>query len=162
MSVVIDRATGKEVKGEVPMFLREDGEKLIADRRKEMEVYVKLWNTASQSINEKTLITLNPYSIIPAEVGAEQAEEIKEWWNRAAQLDLMMWLIQNKHKVNGKFGQWSCGSLGSRWSDVEICGRNCRIAFYSKKSDASMFPPDDVDAPQWKGKNYLLMIDPTL
>ena len=39
-------------------------------------------------------------------------------------------------EVNGKFGQWSCGFLGSRWFDLkaEDFGLDyVRCAFYSKK-----------------------------
>lgn len=160
---VIDCGSGKDLG--MPLFLRDDGEEHIAKRKKELEVYVKLWNSAPENIFDKTALLLNPHTLDPNEVGAEEARKIKEWFNETTKRAVMFWLVHTKHKVNGKFGGWSNGSLGSRWADCKIEGRNCRIAFYSRKTDENIFPPEGEErgnAPLFKGKSYCLMIDPTL
>lgn len=160
---VIDCGSGKDLG--MPLFLRDDGEKEIAKRKKELEVFVKLWNDAPENIFDKTAVCLNPHTLNPSEVGEEEAKKIKEWFNETTQRAVMFWLVHTKHKVNGKFGGWSNGSLGSRWADCKIEGRNCRIAFYSRKTDERMFVnpngEEDKDGIVY-GKSYCLMIDPTL
>lgn len=157
---VIDCGSGK-ISTELPMCMREGGEELIAKRKKELEVYVKLLVEKPLSVLTTTATFLNPYATHPAEVGQEQADTITSWWSiPKTQDDMKRWLFTNKHKVNGKFGNWNNGFLGSRWADVEINGRKCRVAFYSRRMDEQNFPPETMGV--LDGKNYILMIDPTL
>lgn len=157
---VMDCGSGK-ISTETPMCMREGGDELIATRKKELEVYVKLLTTNPSSVLKTTATFLNPYATLPAEVGQEQADTITSWWGLPkTKDDTKKWLFTNKHKVNGKFGNWSNGFLGSRWADVEINGRNCRIAFYSRKLDEQNFPAETMGV--LDGENYILMIDPTL
>lgn len=146
---VMDSGTG-EVREELPMFLQEGGEEKLDVRRKELEVFVKLLKTAPLSVLPKTMVCLNPC-----------VEGYEDWWGHpATKSGVKRWLLGNDHKVNGKFGNWSAGFLGSRWADCEINGKNCRFAFYSRKTDAHNFP-DENSGTNLDGKNYLLSIDPT-
>ena len=56
-----------------------------------------------------------------------------------------------KHKVDGKI--WNNGGFGSRWTD-KVDG--CRIAFYSKKLDPTIFEGEEM--PFKLTKPYLLLI----
>ena len=142
---------------QVPLYMREGGEAEIEMRRKELETYVKLLREYPDIIR-RTLICLNPFTIEPDEVGHTEATAVKEWWtSKGTRHCLLQWLVQNPHEVNGKYNNWSCGGLGSRWADCDINGRRCRLAFYSRKFNPSSFPEEVVD----KTKNYAIMIDPT-
>ena len=119
---------------ELPLFLREGGQNEIELRRKELKVYLKLLKlNPRHMIEDRTFIALNPHTLNPCEVGEKEANDIKNWWNAETQNKVCIWLDTNDHKCNGKFGNWSCGDMGSRWADCEINGRNCRLAYYTRK-----------------------------
>ena len=142
---VMDSGTGKITEG-LPMFLQEGGEEIIAERRKELEVFVKLLKNAPASIIPKTTIYLNPANT-----------DYDAWWGQQdTKRSVRDWLLNNDHKVDGSFGNWSAGFLGSRWADCEINGNRCRFAFYSRKTDPHNFPADTT-----KIGNYQLVIDPS-
>lgn len=144
----------------VPLFLQEDGEQKLDIRRKELELFVKLLRNSPERILKSIHITLNPHTLDPGEVGAKQAREIADWQKSQATLTKWLkWIKTNKHKENGKYGNWSAGFMGSRWADCEINGRNCRVAFYTKKIDP--IPLDDIDKIVGGTYNYFLMIDPS-
>jgi len=157
-------ASTPELSNELPLFLQDGGEDTLAVLRKELEVFTKLLTDAPRSLLPKTLITLNPYCVVPDEVGEEEATAIQTWWDTdATRRKVFEFLFRKEttgkpHKVNGKFGEWSAGFMGSRWADCEINGRNCRIAFYSRKTNPSSFTEERMD----KKYNYALIIDPTL
>lgn len=145
---VMDCGSG-EVRDELPMFLQDGGEEKLNVRRKELEVFVKLLKTAPLSVLQKTQVFLNPC-----------VEGYGDWWRHPdTKRGVKEWLLMNNHKVNGKFGNWSAGFLGSRWADCEINGKNCRFAFYSRKTDAHNFPSETQGVPD--RMNYLLSIDPS-
>ena len=146
---VMDCDTGKITEG-LPMFLQEGGEEKVAERRKELEVFVKLLKTAPSAIIPKTMIFLNPKN-----------SDYDAWWgHQDTKRSVSGWLLNNDHEVNGKFGNWSAGFLGSRWADCEINGKKCRFAFYSRKTDPHNFPAE-TRRPDWDGKNYILSINPS-
>jgi hypothetical protein len=155
------RTTGNtyESSNSVPLFLQEDGEKKIDARRNELKVFVKLLREQPERILKSTCITLNPHTLDPNEVGEKQAKEIADWWkSQATLIDWLKWIKTNKHEVNGKYGNWSAGFMGSRWADCEINGRNCRVAFYHRKSDPLPFNIDEIVGGKY---NYFLIIDPS-
>jgi len=128
------RNTGNmEVKDELPLFMREGGEEEIEKRRKELETYLKLLNAnPQQMIAKHTLVCLNPATIDPNEVGAEQARDIKKWFDTPkTKQEIREWFGCGKHKADGK--SWNCGFMGSRWADKKINGRMVRFAFYADK-----------------------------
>jgi hypothetical protein len=130
---VMDCGTG-EIREGLPMFLQDDGEKKLNELRKELEVYVKLLKTSPLCVFTKTK-TIMSYSM--------EEEVIDAWWKNPNTKNAMnAWIHTNNHKVNGKFGNWSSGCLGNRWADCEINGKNCRIAFYSRKGDPHKFHED--------------------
>ena len=48
-------------------------------------------------------------------------------------------IISGEMKINGKFGHWNVGFLGSRWFDFEFPGIDyIRVAFFSKKFDPEL------------------------
>jgi len=137
-----------------PLFMSDKGNKKLDFLRKELEVYVDLLNKIPYEIYKKTDVRLNPACADPNEVGEENAKKMVEWFlNRKSKDEFLKWLFSEKHKVNGKYGNWSAGFLGSRWADCKINGRNCRLAFYSFKTDG--IETDD------KSKQYLIEIDPS-
>lgn len=143
---VMDSGTGEITEG-LPMFLQEGGEEKVAERRKELEVFVKLLKNAPFSIIPKTTIYLNPAN----------GDDYEAWWGQQdTKRGVRDWLLNNDHKVDGKFGNWSAGFLGSRWADCEINGNRCRFAFYSRKTDPHNFPADTTEI-----GNYQLVIDPS-
>lgn len=130
----------------------------IENLRKELDVFVKLLNNATERILPKVIIGMNGACLSPAEVGEREARLIKTWGedeNTAMSLRDFLW--KGNHKVNGKFNNWSCGEFGSRWADCKINGRNCRIAFYSRKY-GNYFTANNID----EKYNYALILDPTL
>lgn len=150
-----------EIQEGLPLYMREGGEEEIDFRRKELETYVKMLGTCPREIISRTFIILNPHTLNPNEVGQEEATAIETWWkDPRTQRGVIIWLESNKHKVNGKYGNWSCGYMGSRWADCEINTRNCRFAFYSRKHNPTSFPAE-MDEHYGKKYNYAIMIDPT-
>lgn len=147
---VIDCGSGKVLTGDdaVPMFLREGGEELVDRRGKELETFLKCLE--SFPLNK---VILREKSVIYHTGG----EGFSSWWDSARD-PLMDFLMDKKnHKVDGK--KWNNGILGSRWADVELVGRKCRISFYSKKSDPQNFEkmPQRV---RGNGKDYILSVNP--
>jgi hypothetical protein len=154
-------ATPKIQEG-LPLYMRDGGKEVIGERRKELETYLKLLSIEPYDMLQRTFIIINPHTLDPQEVGQEEATAIEKWWmNKETKQKLIDWFRTNEHKVNGKFGNWSAGFLGSRWADTEINGRNCRLAFYSRKHNPESFSPE-MDEKEGKKYNYALMIDPTL
>jgi hypothetical protein len=152
----------EEVTEKTPLYLQEDGEKKCEARRKELETYVKVLNTQPRAILDKTFTFINQATLDPNEVGETEAKAIGEWWNKMeTKIALELWVFGGNHKVNGKFNNWSSGFLGSRWADTKINGRNCRIAFYSRKNDPHQFPLE-MEKALGKRYDYTLAIDPTL
>jgi hypothetical protein len=156
------QASGLEVCNETPLFLQDDGEKILEKRRKELEVFVKVLNLQPIAILGKTFTFLNQATLNPNEVGETLAKAIKDWWNKKETKDaIQYWIFGGKHKVNGEFNNWSSGYLGSRWADTKLNGRKCRIAFYSRINDPHQFPPH-MEEVLGKRYDYTLKIDPTL
>ena len=123
--------------------------------RNELKKYVNVLNKKPNEILEKTCIVLNSSALIVGWVGEDEVDKIKVWWaNPLTQQSIHSWITKGKHKVNGKFGNWNAGCLGSRWADCEINGRICRFAFYSRKHNPTFFPPQMEE-------EYALQIDPT-
>lgn len=137
-----------------PLFMSDEGDKKLDFLRKELEVYVDLLNKFPCEMYKKTAVRLNPACADPDYVGEEDAKKMVEWYmNIKSKEEFAKWLLSRKHKVNGKYGNWSAGFLGSRWADCEINGRNCRLAFYSVKTDKIEIND--------KSKQYVIMIDPS-
>tara|TARA_R110001592_G_scaffold322743_1_gene601733 strand:+ start:85 stop:546 length:462 start_codon:yes stop_codon:yes gene_type:complete len=146
---------------ETPLFLQENGEDKISEIRKELEAYVKVLNKNPLELIQKTFISLNNAALSTQWASEEEVDKIKCWWNNpATQPRIIEWLVSGKHKVNGKFGNWSAGFLGSRWADCEINGRRCRFAFYSRKHNSTSFTPQ-MEKDLGKRYDYALHIDPT-
>ena len=144
-----------------PLFLQEGGKEKINEGRKELEVYVKVLNKKPLEIIEKTLIVLIPIEFNADFIGEEEVDKIQCWWNNPEkQPSIISWLKKGKHKVNGKYGNWSAGCFGSRWADCDINGRRCRFAFYSRKHNPTSFPPK-MEEELGKRYDYALSIDPT-
>jgi hypothetical protein len=91
----------------------------LQNRRKELEVVLKI---LPHLIFSKKLILEGGFV-------ASKAHADSVW----------KYLLNNDHKINGEFGQWSSGMFGSRWADVRLNGRNLRLAFYSRKLDDASF-----------------------
>ena len=131
----------------VPLYMRDNGEELSAQRGKELKTFLKCLET-----NPLNSIILRDKTLIFHDGG----EEHTDWWrNRTTKLALHDFLLDKKnHKVNGKV--WCNGFLGSRWADTKLNGRKVRIAFYSKRNDPKMFAsfPEEVK----QGKDYAIII----
>ena len=77
-----------------------------------------------------------------------------EWFRHQAVPELLTDLkSKRKQRIDGE--DWSCGFLGSRWSDRTLGGVPCRVCFYSKKFNEKQMGPDMI-----KTHDYLVMIDP--
>lgn len=145
---VIDCGSGKVIEGEeaVPLYMRDNGEEVCSQRKRELETFLKCLETYplnSVILKKKTVIC------------HDGEEEHNAWWkNSITQEAFMDFLLDSKnHKVNGKI--WCNGFLGSRWADTVLNGRKVRIAFYTKKNDPQMFAsfPEEVK----KGKDYAIV-----
>lgn len=144
-----------------PLFLQEGGKENLNEGCKELEVYVDVLNKKPFEIIEKTIIVLSIATLNADWVGEEEVDKIKCWWNNpVTQPSIISWLTKGKHKVNGKYGNWSAGCFGSRWADCDINGRRCRFAFYSRKYNPTSFPPK-MEEELGKRYDYALQIDPT-
>lgn len=144
----------------LPLFLQDGGEEKLAMLRKELKVFCKCMINNPRTVLDKTFISLNPASTDHKWVGEEAAKGNRDWWlSEFTQRGLFQWIMHNNHKVNGKFNGWSSGFLGSRWCDMELNGKTCRIAFYSRKTEPESFPESNE---MLKENNYILMIDPTM
>jgi len=105
--------------------------------RNELETFVQMLNT-----NPRELLTKQVLILISPDI---MDSDTKNWWNdKGTNSKLKEFLFKREHKVNGMFNNWSCGFLGSRWTDCEINKRSCRIAFYSRKSNANNFMNERV------------------
>ena len=144
---------------ETPLFLQEGGEEKINNLRKELQVFLNLLNANPHAILDKTYITLNPHTLNPLEVGQEEADAIRAWWlNQDTKVAIHELFLNRKHKLAGekvKEGDWCCGFLGSRWCDITLNGRRCRLAFFTKTTSPSAFSKDR------EGRSYAISIDPT-
>jgi hypothetical protein len=122
-----------EIKEELPLFMRDGGEEEIERRRKELETYLNLLNkNPEQMIRGHTYVALNPETLNPAQVGEQQAKDIRKWFDTPlTKIEIREWLGCGKHKADGK--SWNCGFMGSRWADKKINGRQVRFAFYADK-----------------------------
>jgi hypothetical protein len=142
------------VSSSLPMFMRPDGEKQLADLRAELETYLNLLNIAPSRMNKETDVACNPSTLQAEEVGEKQAADIRRWWkdNKTAEA-LSVFMFSKKHKCDGK--SWSAGGMGSRWTDIALNGRKCRIAFYSKKLNPRAVPWDT----HFIGKSYVWIVD---
>lgn len=122
-----------EISDNLPLFMREGGMEEIDRRRKELATYLKLLNAnPEQMIRGHTLVCLNQATLDPNEVGAEQARDIKKWFDTPkTKQEIREWLGCGTHKVDGK--SWCSGEMGSRWADKKINGRPVRFAFYKDK-----------------------------
>jgi len=147
------------VSTELPLFLQDGGKEEIKTLKKELETYLKILRNRPREMMERTFILLNPHTIEPAEVGDKMAEEIRNWWNDETKDKVCVWMDTNEHKCNGKYGNWSCGWLGSRWADCDINGRRCRLAFYSRKHNPTSL--QNIEESTGKKYDYAIMIDPT-
>jgi len=56
-------------------------------------------------------------------------------------------MILRGQKVNGKEGNWSNGTFGSRWCDFEFYNNSVRMAFYSRKHNPAVFEKYKIDKP---------------
>jgi len=145
------------VRDELPLFLRDDGEEILDKRRKELEVYVSLLKASPDAVMKQTFITI-PSAVLKL---YDDDGEYEKWWKDEKTIPAFRnWIRFNKHKVNGEYGNWSSGVLGSRWADTDLNGKRCRLAFYSRKLDADNFPAE-MDKALGKKYNYILTIDPT-
>jgi len=134
-------------------------EDVINMLREELITFVSMLNTDSQDFFKSIEIVLNPIKYYnPKSKINKSMLIVQEWWKtRNTKEHLLNFLRSKTHQVNGKFGQWSSGTLGSRWADCEINKMSCRIAFYSRKNNPTWFEnkiPNDY--------NYLLIIDPKI
>jgi len=142
-TIVIDRS-GEVRTGAIPLLMRDDAEEEIARRGKELETYLKCLETYPLNrtiLKDKTVISQSG------------GEDCHAWWWDPKTKDAVMNFLLDKenHKVDGK--KWSNGFLGSRWADTKLNGKMCRIAFYSRKSDPSMFTGGNA-------RDYFILIDP--
>jgi hypothetical protein len=99
---------------------------------------------------KKIIILINPHYC--AQEGVNEEKAIK--WSREATPLLLRHLIEEKHKIDGK--DWSVGSFGSRWKDMNLAGQFVRLCFYSKKHNGNTIyanSPDDCEP-------YMIMFDP--
>lgn len=73
---------------------------------------------------------------------------------RRTQVEVAVWLARSQ--VNGEPGQCSVGQLGSRWSDVELNGREVRVAFYVHSGEPCAAGESSICA----GRRYHLTLGP--
>ena len=53
-----------------------------------------------------------------------------------ARKELLIHIIKDGGRpVDGLFGNWNNGCLGSRWLDMNLLGQRTRVAFYAKQDD---------------------------
>jgi hypothetical protein len=90
---------------------------------KELEAYLSLVAKSPQMMMVKTTYLV---------------ETSDEKWaqNDKTTRDILRY-IHTHRKVDGK--EWCCGEFGSRWADTAINGKQCRMCFYSKKSNPMAF-----------------------
>jgi hypothetical protein len=158
MSLPTVYATARILEDEC-LFMSDKRNERVEFLRKELEVYVDLLNKFPYEMYKKTAVRLNQACANPNVVGKENAEQYFKWFmNQKSKNEFLEWLLSQKHKVDGKFGNWSAGGLGSRWADCEINGKKCRLAFYSIKTN-------EIDSVKLKLNDchqYLILMDPTL
>ena len=107
--------------------------------RAELQEFVDMLNESPKETLLKTMLFISPALTDNQEQG-DEAQVIKEWWNNKTTIsNLRDFCFKRNHKVNGEFNNWSSGFLGSRWTDCEINGRICRIAFYSRENNPNHF-----------------------
>ena len=107
----------------------------------ELKTFVEMLNTNPQELLTKQVLLMISSSLIDEDiVSKDEAKDILNWWKDSITTkQLMEFLFKRDHKVNGDYNNWSCGFLGSRWVDTIINQKDCRIAFYSRKSNAQNF-----------------------
>ena len=147
-------------------------------RRKELLVFTQLLNVAPNRILNETIMALNDAARDPGYVGETEAVAVVEWWKSiTTKIEITLWWKGGKHTITppppaadesvgeagDEDGLWKCGNMGSRWTDVRINGRECRMAFYSRKLDGSHIFRfyDDSAAAAIQTKKYIIEIDPT-
>lgn len=153
--------TDTQMTNEMPQYLNEtiEGSSFLGAKM-ELEMYLKLLKQNQEHmINDRTFLALNPSTIDPEIVGEKMAKDIKKWWTEETKYKVFVWLDTNKHKCNGKYGNWNCGFVGSRWADCKINGRECRLAFYSRKYNLTSI--QNIEAFTNRKYDYAIMIDPT-
>ena len=145
---------------ELPLYLQDGGKAEINTRKKELDAYLSLLKSFPREMLERTFIAINPHALRPEEVGEKEADAIKKWWeDGATKQQFCIWMDTNDHKINGKYGNWSCGFLGSRWADCDINGRRCRLAFYTRKNNPTSL--QNIEEVFGKKYDYAITIDPT-
>ena len=115
----------------LPLTLQEGGDKIMADKKKELKAYLKClenFETAKLILAEKTLLMLNPND-------AEVADWYRSETTGRAIINFMT--DKNNHKIDGK--KWNNGEFGSRWINTILNGKDIRLCFYSKKNDPKMW-----------------------
>ena len=96
------------IDNDMPWFLQEGAKDTIIKRKKELEVFLKCLSKETESILDKTYVTIAPDAIN----GMNQYENKKDqtaiinWWNDIATQISISQFFQSDRKVNGEFGNW--------------------------------------------------------
>ena len=136
-------------------------------RKKDMRVWITGMNKQFAQFGGETQWIFNPAVIrnwheqeMPTDTGAgmgarecQRANAAVHWFRHAAMPELLTDLkSKRKQRIDGK--DWSCGFLGSRWSDRVLAGVPCRVCYYDRKHNGAIM--EQIEA---KFK-YVIMIDP--
>ena len=121
------------------MFLSNDAHKM---RYQELEVFIKCLGNPGFLFSKHCNILTNP------DDGKEFAIFVKKNLG-----DVWNYLLYKNHKMNDKNGDWCCGGMGSRWTDIQVGGQDVRLAYYSRKSDPKFYNSVDF----LKGDNTLMI-----
>ena len=142
---------------ETPLFLQDSIE--YNKLHTELKNFIQLLNNDPHTTLDKTYTTIHPHSLNTLYVGQKETNTIRDWWfNQETKQQLYQLFINRKHKVadeKAKDGDWCCGFQGSRWCDITINKRRCRLEFYTKSSNPTSFLKDR------EGRIYAIRIDPT-
>ena len=124
-------------------------EKEIATLKKDLRTFLTGWQKQPRLYMKETLALTNPNVM---EGGAVNQDAFALWGKEAFPVVLDDMTSKRKKRIDGE--DWSVGSMGSIWKDMELCGVPTRLCYYSRKHNGEQFP----GLPE--GKNHVLMLDP--
>jgi hypothetical protein len=79
-----------------------------------------------------------------------------DWWNSPrTKRYLVLYLNCTKHRIVSEQypkADWHVGGFGSRWADVKINNKPCRLAFYSRAMNPESFT-------SYPNHDYIIHID---
>jgi hypothetical protein len=133
----------------------------VAARKKDLRMWITGMNKSFAEFGATTQWMFNPEILrnwhneegLAPEDDCVRGNAAIHWFRHAAMPELLYDLkSKRKQRIDGK--DWSCGFLGSRWSDRVLAGVPVRVCFYSRKHNGDIMEQIDEQ------HKYVIMIDP--